>query len=77
MLSTQKTIDVLPSIITAKKLYRAISNSAFIKKLGVYTGIILTGIAMIFVPNLVSSLWILLYDLLWTVAAIAVSADKY
>ena len=77
MLSTQRTIGVLPSIIIAKKLYRAVSNSAFIKKLGVYTGIILTGIAMIFVPNLVSSLWILLYDLLWTVAAIAVSADKY
>lgn len=67
MLSTQTALGTLSGIEMAQSLSTVLKMSVKMKQISVYAGLILTAIALLTVPALVSPFWVLIFNLLWTI----------
>jgi hypothetical protein len=76
MISTKNAIGTLESVKQAKDLFEVIDVSILTKQSSIILGIILTVIALFMVPNLLSAIWIFIFNLLWTIPIIFLSVFK-
>lgn len=73
MLSTESALGTLSGIEMAQQLSSALSTSVKIKQISVFVGLVLTTIAALAVPSLLNSVWVLVFNIIWTLPAIGLS----
>jgi hypothetical protein len=76
MLSSKRAIGILESVRHAKNLSFIIDYSILTYQIGIILGMVFTLAALILAPTLVNSLWVFLYNLLWTLPIIILSLVK-
>ena len=73
MLSTKSALGTLSGIEMAQQLSSALTASVRIKQISVFTGLALTAIAALAVPALLSPVWVLVFNIIWTLPVIGLS----
>ena len=73
MLSTKSALGTLSGIETAQTLSSALETSIRIKQISVYAGLVLSAVAALAVPTLLNSVWVFVFNLIWTLPVIALS----
>lgn len=73
MLSTKSALGTLSGIETAQILSSALETSIRIKQISVYAGLVLSAVAALAVPTLLNSVWVFVFNLIWTLPVIALS----
>lgn len=76
MLSSKRAIGILESVRHAKNLSFIIDYSILTYQIGIILGMVFTLAALILAPAMVNSLWVFLYNLLWTLPIIILSLVK-
>lgn len=73
MLSTKSALGTLSGIEMAQQLSFALLQSVRIKQISVFTGLALTAIAALTVPAMLNAVWVLVFNIIWTIPAIGLS----
>ncbi len=74
MITTKNAIGILSSVKQAKNLMHIIDLCILTKQASVGFGLVLTAIALFLAPTYVTGLWLFLFNLLWTIPVIFISA---
>ncbi len=73
MLSTQNALGILESIRRAKILHNTVNLSIAVGQLSTLFGLVLTAIALAVAPGQMTWIWILAFQVLWTLPVLALS----
>ncbi len=73
MLSTQNALGILESIRRAKILHKTVNHCITIGQLSTLFGLVLTAIALLVAPGQMTWIWILSFQVLWTLPVLALS----
>ena len=76
MISSEKAIGILASVRHAKMLYETINFSILIKHISIVLGITLSTVAFFLSPGSVSSFWLLIFNIIWSIPIFIVSFLK-
>jgi cation transport ATPase len=76
MITTKNAIGILSSVRKAKKLASAVNMSVLIKTASIILGLLLTTVAFFINPALPGTLWVFLFNLIWTLPVIFITFVK-
>ena len=76
MITTKNAIGILSSVRKAKKLAYAVNMSVIIKIASIILGLVLTAAAFFINPSLPDALWIILFNVIWTVPILFITAVR-
>lgn len=76
MISTRNAIGILSSVRKAKKLAAAVNISVFVKTASIVFGLVLTAAAFFINPLLPGSLWLFIFNLIWTLPVLFITFVK-
>ena len=76
MLSTQNALGILESIRRGKQLHKSVGLCITVQQISVLFGVILTGVGMLIAPERLDWYWLLIFNVIWALPALAVGLFK-
>ena len=76
MLSTQNALGILESIRRGKQLHKSVGLCITVQQISVLFGVILTGAGMLIAPERLDWYWLLIFNVIWALPALAVGLFK-